>query len=255
NLNRQLYIKEKPLYDNTMPKKSRTEELDIFQIIKNINDSLADSPYSPNEMFGLSNSDQDTSDAELSSDETFDEILDEISNGYINLDTILELNIHFISKTDSSELHERSAKLYLIYYAMASIAHTENKNDIAWSALSKANYYKGIHEGIRIAMNDPKLSRASKGGRAKAEKNKKNTQTIIDTVLSGLVSEKPTHGWSSPYNTSNALLPYVQQAFIDSTDTLKEPKAEDLRETIQNLLKIDPQVNELFTSLQNTRYK
>ncbi|HEH6355783.1 TPA: hypothetical protein SL480_001626 [Pseudomonas aeruginosa] len=124
----------------------------------------------------------------------------QINDNKINTEEILQLNTEIRLETCKSTRTNNSLTLWQFYIALAIAQNNKNKEDHAWKAIAKANFYQGLHEGL-VDMNRHGLGqRAAAGGRAKAAKNPAQTPARIraEGVIAGfMLSRMPTLGWKS----------------------------------------------------------
>lgn len=162
-----------------------------------------------------------------------EKLASQINDNRIDIETILQLNTELLSEACKSIRINNSFTLWQFYIALAIAQSNKNKEDHAWKAIAKANFYQGLHEGL-VDMNSYGLAqRAIAGGRAKAAKNPAQAPAKIraEGMIAGfMLSRMPASGWKSYLEAAQQNINAVRD--FSNSLKLKAPKDEGALEEL-----------------------
>jgi len=114
---------------------------------------------------------------------------------------------------------------------------------MAWNAISEANKYIGTCNAIYEALANPKIKRASKGGKANAKK----VSDFKESVIEALHSFRPKKGWSSSSMATDQIIDHLIKSSYARKDNHPEDRS-DLIAKVRNMIEDDRDVQMAFTA-------
>lgn len=160
----------------------------IREIVKNhgLRETIENMLYKINELL-------DQNDFASNSKEIIKKHKDNIRSGKITKETLAnDYFEQFIAKTKKTKEATIISRC-LTLLACASIAEENNSLLIAWSLISRANFYLGFYSGFTA----PEKSAHAERGRIATEKRQKKSEADYALLIQLMNELKPSKGWSS----------------------------------------------------------
>ncbi|VVP21829.1 hypothetical protein PS870_03862 [Pseudomonas fluorescens] len=170
----------------------------------------------------------------------------EIDKTYVS-DQYFHMN--FKDKDPKTKL-TKSLLLAHIYTSTAIELKKHNNLMMAWNAISEANKYIGTCNAIYEALANPKIKRASKGGKANAKK----VSDFKESVIEALHSFRPKKGWSSSSMATDQIIDHLIKSSSQRKDNHPEDRS-DLIAKVRNMIEDDKDVQMAFTAATRQEQK
>lgn len=148
--------------------------------------------------------------------------------------------LHFTDKT-SNKKAARSLRLAYIFTYLAKQLKEHSSLMRAWLAASQAQYYMGYCSGLYDPTIRTTISRASKGGKAKAKKMENLKQAIIEA----LEKHKPQNGWRNSNAASDKIIDNVIMSPHHS-DNFPTLDRNDIIAVIRNMIEDDKNLKNTY---------
>lgn len=175
---------------------------------------------------------------------TFSTIANSVDSGDIDIKYIANEHFHitFLDKKPN-EKAARSLKLAHIYTYAAMQLKEHNSLMKAWHAVSEAQKYIWLCNGLYYKSARMTIVRASKGGKANAKKLKDFKQAVIDA----LQKFKPQRGWSSSSVAADKIIDHVLES-LHKLGHKTPPDRNDVIANIRNMIEDDKEANAAYSS-------
>lgn len=143
---------------------------------------------------------------EVSTEENLEPTISQIKNLEIDHTKIEDLNYEFLKVNTKQNRAKTSISLSLIHISLAKIAQANNQEIIAWRAVSKAEHYLGLAEGLTDPYAEMCKKRSQSGGYKKA-KNAKNDKILKiklhNRIIAVLAEVRSDRGHLLPRNVAD----------------------------------------------------
>jgi len=175
---------------------------------------------------------------EVSTEESLETTISKIKNLEIDHSTIENLKYDFLKVSTKNKRAKTSTFHSLIHISLAKIAQANNQEVMAWRAVSKAEYYLGLAEGLTDPYAEMCKKRSQSGGKQKA-KNAKDKKILKNNlhnrIIAALAEVRSDRGHLPPRTVSDLVATRLiaEREVGEISFSMNE---DDLRSDIFNLI-------------------